>query len=83
MYTCYFCTVQGRQGKGSVYVWASGNGGDNDDSCAADGLASSIYTISIGSANVDGTQSYYDEQCSGKMAVTFVDNPYGEFDVVS
>ena len=73
----FFCTVQGRQGKGSIYVWASGNGGEYGDSCAADGYASSIYTISIGSATANGTQSDYDEQCSGKMAVTFVDNPYG------
>ena len=65
-------------------MWAAGNGGRRGDSCAADGYASSIYTISIGSANANGTQSYYDEQCSGKMAVTFVDDPYGEMrDVVS
>ena len=73
-----FCTVQGRQGKGSIYVWASGNGGEYNDSCATDGYSSSIYTISIGSAAGDGTQSYYDEECSGKMAVAFVDNPYGD-----
>ena len=57
-------------------MWAAGNGGRYGDSCAADGYASSIYTISIGSATANGTQSDYDEQCSGKMAVTFVDDPY-------
>ena len=57
-------------------MWAAGNGGGYGDSCAADGFASSIYTISIGSATANGTQSAYDEQCSGKMAVTFVDDPY-------
>ena len=66
---------QGRDGKGCIWVWAAGNGGLNDDSCAADGYASSIYTIAIGSASSDGTQAFYDEECSGKMAVTFVDNP--------
>ncbi len=64
-------TVQGRQGLGSIWIWASGNGGRNDDSCAADGYASSIYTIAVGSADPIGTQAYYDEACSGKMAVTF------------
>ncbi len=57
-------------------MWAAGNGGDNGDSCAADGYTSSIYTIGIGSAASDGTQAYYDEQCSGKMAVVFVNNPH-------
>ncbi|XP_064390235.1 furin-1-like isoform X2 [Halichondria panicea] len=61
----------GRSGKGSVYVWASGNGGAYYDSCAADGYASSIYTIAVGSVNRDGTPANYDEQCAAKMAVTF------------
>ena len=52
-------------------MWASGNGGRNYDSCAADGYASSIYTIAVGSADPMGKEAYYDEQCSGKMAVTF------------
>ena len=52
-------------------MWAAGNGGDNYDSCAADGYSSSIYTIAVGSADQTGAQAYYDEQCSGKMAVTF------------
>ena len=62
---------QGRAGKGSIYVWAAGNGGSYYDSCAADGYSSSVYTISIGSANQYGRQADYDEQCSSKMAVTF------------
>ena len=53
------------------------------DSCAADGYVSSIYTIAIGSAASDGTQASYDEDCSGKMAVVFVNNPHGQVSVVS
>ena len=52
-------------------MWASGNGGQNFDSCAADGYSSCLYTISVGSASRDGTQAFYDEDCSGKMATTF------------
>ena len=52
-------------------MWASGNGGRNDDSCAADGYASSMFTIAVGSGSPQGKQAYYDEACSGKMAVTF------------
>lgn len=45
------------------------------DTCAADGYPSSIYTIGIGSADSDGFQAFYDENCSGKLAVTFVSDP--------
>lgn len=65
-----FC-LQGRNGLGSIYVFSSGNGGQDDDSCAADGYASNRYTISVGSADQAGRQAFYDEDCSGKMAVTY------------
>ena len=56
---------------GSIFVWAAGNGGEYYDSCTADGYASSIYTIAVGSADQNGKQADYDEFCSSKMAVTF------------
>ena len=62
---------KGRNGKGSIHVWASGNGGWSYDSCAADGYASSIYTIAVGSADQKGEQAGYDEDCAAKMAVTY------------
>ena len=71
MLLCACMIVKGRSGLGSIWVWASGNGGRNGDSCAADGYASSMYTIAVGSADANGNQAYYDENCSGKMAVTF------------
>ena len=67
----HFYSFQGRDGHGSIYVWAAGNGGSYFDSCAADGYASSIYTIAMGSADQNGRQADYDENCAGKMAVTF------------
>ena len=63
--------TQGRNGFGNIYVWAAGNGGQNGDSCAADGYASSMYTIAVGSADEYGRQAAYDENCPAKMAVTF------------
>ena len=75
--------MQGRGGKGNVYVWASGNGGQYFDSCAADGFISSIYSIGVGSADERGRQAYYDEDCSAKMAVTFSYNSHtllGQYD---
>ena len=50
-------------------MWAAGNGGDSYDSCAADGFVNSIYTIAVGSADQNGQQAYYDEDCPAKMAV--------------
>ena len=32
---------KGRNGKGSIYVWASGNGGKHFDNCNCDGYATS------------------------------------------
>ena len=63
-------SLQGRGGKGSIYVWASGDGGSYDD-CNCDGYASSMWTISINSAINDGRTALYDESCSSTLASTF------------
>ena len=52
-------------------MFSNGNGGSRDD-CAANGFASSMYTISVGSIGVDGLPSSYDEECSAKMVVAYV-----------
>ena len=44
----------GRQGRGSIFVWASGNGGRKDDNCNCDGYTNSIFTLSISSATQGG-----------------------------
>nr|CAA42204.1 prepro-hormone convertase 2 [Aplysia californica] len=60
----------GRNGLGNVYVWASGDGGPNDD-CNCDGYAASMWTVSINSATNDGQTAGYDESCSSTLASTF------------
>ena len=40
--------LAGRQGFGSLFVVASGNGGHFKDNCNFDGYANSIYTVTIG-----------------------------------
>lgn len=40
--------IAGRKGFGSIFVVASGNGGQYDDNCNYDGYANSIYTVTIG-----------------------------------
>ncbi len=62
---------KGRNKLGSIYVFSSGNGGENGDSCAADGFINNRHIIGVGSANQNGQQAFYDENCSGKMATTY------------
>ena len=45
-------------------MFASGNGGQNDKFCAADGYVSNRYTIGVGSADQAGRQAFYDRDCS-------------------
>jgi len=62
---------KGRGGKGSVFVWASGNGGKFNDNCNCDGYTTSIYTLSVSSTSEEGTRPWYSEACSSSLATTF------------
>lgn len=70
---------EGRHGLGSIYVWASGDGGPDDD-CNCDGYAASMWTISINSATNDGQTAGYDESCSSTLASTFSNGKAGSED---
>nr|XP_046256264.1 proprotein convertase subtilisin/kexin type 4-like [Scatophagus argus] len=63
-------THKGRGGKGSIFVWAAGNGGMQRDHCGADGYVNSIYNIAIGAVSHTGKPAYFGEPCPGVMAVT-------------
>lgn len=63
--------LQGRQGKGAIYVFASGNGKHLGDNCGADGYINSIYTIPIASANQEGKAVFYGDRCSAIMATAY------------
>ncbi|MBN2700624.1 MAG: S8 family serine peptidase [Methylothermaceae bacterium] len=72
----------GRNGKGIIYCWAGGNGGDNDNS-NYDGYANSRYTIAVAASTNEGTRAYYSEKganllvntpsSGGTLAVTSTD----------
>ncbi|XP_039253008.2 uncharacterized protein LOC120330211 [Styela clava] len=62
---------EGRDGKGNIFVWSTGNGGKNNDDCNCDGYSNSIYTIGIGSISSDSEKAWYGERCSSMMAVTY------------
>lgn len=53
--------TNGRQGKGTVYVWAGGNGREYKDNSNYDGYANSRYTIAVGASDNYGEQSSYSE----------------------
>ena len=63
--------TQGRGGKGSIFVWASGNGGRDYDNCNCDGYTNSIWTLSVSSATENGLIPWYSEACSSTLATTY------------
>ena len=63
--------TRGRDGKGSIFVWASGNGGRYKDNCNCDGYATSIYTITVSSTSESGQIPWYSEACSSTLATTY------------
>ncbi|XP_053768658.1 proprotein convertase subtilisin/kexin type 6 isoform X2 [Desmodus rotundus] len=62
---------KGRQGLGSIFVWASGNGGREGDYCSCDGYTNSIYTISVSSTTESGQKPWYLEECASTLATTY------------
>ncbi|XP_013792295.2 furin-like protease 2, partial [Limulus polyphemus] len=69
---------KGRNGLGSIFVWASGNGGRNNDNCNCDGYTNSIWTLSISSATENGLVPWYSEACSSTLAATYSSGSGGE-----
>ncbi|SCU79410.1 LADA_0B00452g1_1 [Lachancea dasiensis] len=63
--------LQGRQEKGALYIFASGNGGMFDDNCNFDGYTNSIYSITVGAIDHKGLHPPYSESCSAVMVVTY------------
>lgn len=62
---------KGRQGLGSIYVFAIGNGDAQDDNCNFDGYTNSIYSVSVGGIDRKGMHPYYSEKCSAQLVVTY------------
>ena len=73
----------GRKGKGSIFVWASGNGGHYKDNCNCDGYATSIYTITVSSTSESGHIPWYSEACSSTMATTYSSGSTSERKIVT
>lgn len=65
----YTAGLRGRLGKGSIYLWASGNGAAKGDSCAYDGYAASPFVFAIGALDHTGHAASYSEGCAALFAV--------------
>ncbi|VDO60503.1 unnamed protein product [Heligmosomoides polygyrus] len=70
-----FGAAHGRKGLGSLYVWASGNGGLEEDDCAMDGYASNMHTLTFGVASSSGIPPWYAEGCSAVIAAISEGSP--------
>jgi kexin len=68
----------GRGGLGSLFVFASGNGGHHGDDCNYDGYANSVYTIAIGGVDKFDKSPYYAEPCAAQLAVTYSGSQQGD-----
>ncbi|KAH7889610.1 peptidase S8/S53 domain-containing protein [Phlebopus sp. FC_14] len=61
----------GRGGKGSIFVFASGNGAALGDQCNFDGYTNSIYSVTVAAVDYKGLHPYYSEPCAANMVVAY------------
>lgn len=61
----------GRGGKGSIFVFASGNGAMSGDQCNFDGYTNSIYSVTVSAVDYKGLHPYYAESCAANMIVAY------------
>ena len=66
-----FFLLKGRRGLGSIYVWASGNGGSSGDCCSADSLVSSPYSVAIAALTHESKPAYFQETCPGILTSVY------------
>ena len=62
---------RGRGGKGSLYVFASGNGALHGDQCNFDGYTNSIYSVTIAAIDFKGLHPTYSEACAANLLVAY------------
>jgi kexin len=62
---------EGRGGKGSIFVFASGNGARHGDQCNFDGYTNSIYSVTVSAVDFMGLHPVYSEACAANMIVAY------------
>jgi len=61
--------TDGRRGKGTLYVWPSGDQAQMGRTCATNGIANSPYTITVGALDQHGKIAPFSEGCSSVLVV--------------
>ncbi|KAF7322424.1 PHOMO B domain-containing protein [Mycena chlorophos] len=61
----------GRGGKGSVFVFAAGNGAGSGDQCNFDGYTNSIYSVTVAAVDHNGDRPYYSEACTANLVAAY------------
>jgi len=73
--------LTGRGGLGTIYTWAGGNGGEDDDYSNYDGYANMPETIAVGAVADTGVKSTYSE--AGSNLVVSAPSSGGNFDITT
>lgn len=71
--------LEGRNGKGIIYVFSSGDGFSSGDDVNFSGLTNSRFVVTVGGVGKDGLHASY----STPGAALFVSAPGGDYDAVS
>ncbi|KAI0318823.1 kex protein [Amylostereum chailletii] len=61
----------GRNGKGSIFVFASGNGAQFGDQCNFDGYTNSIFSVTVAAIDYKGLHPPYSESCAANLVVAY------------
>ena len=69
-------TEKGRDGKGNMFLSASGNSGLDQGSCSLDSQVNSPYGMAIASVGQSGSKAYYGEECAALLAAAFSGGQY-------
>ncbi|KAJ9085402.1 pheromone processing endoprotease [Entomophthora muscae] len=64
-------THKGRDGKGSIYVFAAGNEAKDQDNCSFNVYSNLIETITVGAIDRDDIKSDYSEWCTSLLISTY------------
>ncbi|KAJ9070627.1 pheromone processing endoprotease [Entomophthora muscae] len=65
----------GRNGKGSIFVFSSGNSAASSNNCGFVGYLNSIHTITVGAVNKYDQHISYAEGCSNLMITAYSSDP--------
>ncbi|VDD75840.1 unnamed protein product [Mesocestoides corti] len=55
---------KGNHGRGSVFLFPAGNGGEVDDNCGADGFVNNVHVVSVNAIGENGLAPAYAERCA-------------------